>query len=77
VASRALAVGVPVVVVAGEVELGRRETVSAGIEAAYAVDERLRGGRAGPAPGGTADGDPAAALADRSARVARTWSRRP
>lgn len=75
VTSRALAVGVPVVVVAWEVELGRRETVSAGIEAAYAVHERPRGGRPAPDDGPDAMG-PAAALADRSARVARTWSRR-
>lgn len=68
VASRSLEVGVPVVVVAGEVEVGRREMVSMGVEAAYAVTERSAGSRPPAA-------DPAEALAARAARVARTWSR--
>ena len=70
VAERALAVGVPTIVVAGRVEAGRRETTAAGIESSYAVaetDEELAASLADP--GGT--------LAARVRRVARTWSPRP
>ena len=70
VAERALAVGVPTIVVAGRVEAGRREATAAGIESSYAVaetDEELRASLADP--GGT--------LAARVRRVARTWSPRP
>ena len=56
----------PVVVLAGRVEVGRRELASAGIDAAYAVDDLP------PGEGGTAHADRLAGLA---ARVARTWSR--
>lgn len=67
VAERALAAGIPTVAIAGRVEVGRRELASAGIAAAYPVED-------GP-PGGPAHvaGD-AAALTARAARVARTWS---
>jgi glycerate 2-kinase len=68
VAERALAAGVPTVAVAGRVEAGRRELAAAGIAAAYAVEDGL-GPVASPP-----DGDPAAHLADRASRVARTWS---
>ena len=70
VAERALAVGVPTIVVAGRVEAGRRETTAAGIESSYAVaetDEELAASLA----------DPGGALAARVRRVARTWSPRP
>jgi glycerate kinase len=68
VAEEALAVGVPVVVVAGQVEVGRRETLSIGVESAYAVAER-------PEQVDAALADPAGTLAARVERVARTWSR--
>ncbi|WP_298456935.1 glycerate kinase [uncultured Cellulomonas sp.] len=83
VADRAMVSGVPTVVVAGEVLVGRRELAAAGITAAYPVEQGHEPGRArpGPAAGGPADAgsrppaDGAAALARRAARVARTWSR--
>ncbi len=68
VARRGLARGLPVVVVAGQVALGRREWGAAGISGAYAVAEH-----AAEVPGALAD--PAATLAARAERVARTWSR--
>ncbi|GAB2680104.1 glycerate kinase [Thalassiella azotivora] len=68
VAHHALAVGVPTVVVAGQVQVGRRETVALGVESAYAVAER-------PDDVERSLADPAGTLADRTARVARTWSR--
>ncbi|WP_034621779.1 glycerate kinase [Cellulomonas sp. URHE0023] len=68
VASRALAHGVPTVVLAGEVLVGRRELSAAGITAAYAVASTAEGVREALAA-------PAQTLAARAARVARTWSR--
>ncbi|HEX5532929.1 MAG TPA: glycerate kinase [Actinomycetales bacterium] len=68
VAEEALALGVPVVVVAGQVEVGRRESLSIGVESAYAVAER-------PEQVDGALADPAGTLAARVERVARTWSR--
>jgi glycerate kinase len=68
VAAAALAQGLPTVVVAGEVEVGRREALTIGVSAAYAVADR-------PAERQRAVRDPAGALADRTERVARTWSR--
>jgi glycerate 2-kinase len=67
VAQEALTVGLPSVVLAVEVEVGRREALNAGVCGAYAVADR---------PSGLADvrHDPAGALADRARRVARTWS---
>lgn len=67
VARRGLARGVPVVVVAGQVHLGRREWAAAGISGAYAVAER-------PDQVGAALADPAGTLTARAERVARTWS---
>lgn len=67
VAARALPAAVPVVVVSGQVEVGRRELAAAGVSAAYAVT----------APGQDvrdALADPAGTLRVRTARVARTWS---
>ncbi|WP_460459243.1 glycerate kinase, partial [Angustibacter peucedani] len=68
VAAGALEVGVPVVVLALEVEVGRRELLNLGVSGAYAVADR---------PGRLADvrSDPAGQLAARARRVARTWSR--
>lgn len=68
VAALAQEAGVPVVAVAGRVEVGRRELLSIGIESAYPVTrtpEQVR----------LALADPAGTLADRAARVARTWTR--
>lgn len=68
VASRALDAAVPTVVLAGQVALGRREWSAAGIAGAYAVatsDDEIAASLA----------DPSGTLADRAARLARTWSR--
>lgn len=68
VAQEALRHGVPVVAVAGQVLIGRREWAAAGIAGAYAVAER-------PHEVVGALADPAGTLAARVERVARTWSR--
>ena len=60
----------PVVVVAGQVLVGRREALAIGVESAYAVADD-------PADVAAALADPAGTLAARAERVARTWSRRP
>jgi glycerate kinase len=68
VAEAAVAEAVPCLVLAGRVTVGRREMLSSGVDAAYAlVDE----------PGGEprALGDPVGALADLAARVAGQWAR--
>ncbi|GIG40014.1 glycerate kinase [Cellulomonas phragmiteti] len=67
VAARALPLAVPVVVVSGEVLVGRRELSAAGVTAAYAVAE-------GPDAVREALADPVGTLRARAARVARTWS---
>lgn len=67
VAHAALGVGVPVVVLAGQVQAGRRELLSIGVESAYAVAETPEQVRAALA-------DPAGTLSARARRVARTWS---
>jgi glycerate kinase len=66
VAGAALAAAVPTVVLAGQVLVGRRELAGAGITAAYPVRD--------PDDDAAWRTDPAAALARRSERVARTWS---
>ena len=68
VAAQGMAHGVPVVVVAGQVLIGRREWGAAGIAGAYAVAER-------PDQVATSLADPSGTLAARVQRVARTWSR--
>jgi len=70
VAHHALAVGTPVVVVAGQVDVGRRESLAIGVESAYPVATT-------PAEVVAALADPAGTLAARVARVARTWSPPP
>ncbi|MGF1645469.1 MAG: glycerate kinase [Kineosporiaceae bacterium] len=70
VARAAQAAAVPVVVVAGQVLVGRRELSSAGVDAAYAVAED-------PSQVSAALADPRGTLAARVARVAATWSRPP
>lgn len=67
VARTAAAAGRPTVVLAGRVDVGRRELASAGIDGAYAVEET---------PGAPADTPGPSALAGLARRVARTWSRR-
>lgn len=67
VAARASRHAVPVVVVAGEVRLGRREQAAAGLAGAYAVADT-------PDAVARALADPATTLASRAAAVARTWS---
>lgn len=68
VAGAAASAAVPVVVLAGEVQLGRREWASAGIAGVYALADR-------PTQVEELQRDPAGALAARARRVARTWSR--
>jgi glycerate kinase len=63
VAAAALAHAVPTVVLAGRVEVSRREWIPAGIAAAFP---------AAPEPGE----DPRDGLARAAGRAARTWSRR-
>lgn len=67
VAQAALAAAKPVVVIAGQVRVGRRETMALGISGAYAVAED-------PAQVAAALADPAATLRARTTRVATTWS---
>ncbi len=57
----------PCVALAGQVLVGSREMRALGIESAYSLVERVGEERA--------FADPAGALADLAARVARTWSR--
>lgn len=67
VATAAATHGIPVVVVAGQVQVGRREAMSVGVSGVYAVAETPE-----QVPGALAD--PSGRLADRAERVARTWS---
>ena len=68
VAAFGLSVGVPVVVVAGQALVGRRESMTLGLAGTYAIAAR-------PPDVASALADPAAAVRARTARVARTWSR--
>lgn len=71
VGRHALRTGVPVVALGNEVLISRREIAGTGLTAVYPVRDPAPPGRpAAIAPGGLEE-----ALADRSARVARTWSR--
>jgi glycerate kinase len=67
VAAAAAERGVPCVVLAGQVSVGRREAAAAGVEAAYSVAEEAGSVEAALAR-------PADRLADLAARVARRWS---
>lgn len=60
--------GIPCLVLAGQVSVGRREAAAAGVEAAFSVAEDAGGAAASLA-------DPAGTLAALAARVARRWSR--
>lgn len=62
VAGAAAQAAIPVVVLAGRVDLSRREWITAGVVSAFA---------AGPSPGQT----PSAGLSRAAERLARTWSR--
>jgi glycerate 2-kinase len=68
VAALGLTAGVPSVVLAAEVLVGRRESMTLGLAGTYAIAER-------PGDRPAAMRDPAAAIQARSARIARTWSR--
>ncbi len=70
VSERAAAATIPVVVIAGQVLVGRRETMSLGVSGSYAV-ARV------PTEVAEAMADPVGTLSARAARVARTWSPRP
>nr|WP_323098710.1 glycerate kinase [Intrasporangium sp. YIM S08009] len=67
VAEAAAAVGIPAVAVPGQAVVGRREAMAAGLSGVYPVAEK-------PADVAGSLADPAASLAARVARVARTWS---
>lgn len=67
VAEAALEAGLPSVVIAGQVLVGRRETMGLGISGTYAVAETA-------AEVDAALLDPVGTLRARAARVARTWS---
>lgn len=64
VASAATQFGVPCVVLAGRVDVGRREVAALGVASAYSVDELIGPGQANPAEG----------LKALAARVASSWS---
>ena len=66
VAQLALGRGRPVVVIAGQVQVGRRELTSVGISAAFSVAEQAGSVEAAMA-------DPAVRLAECAQRVAATW----
>jgi glycerate kinase len=68
VARAGQAAAVPVMVLAGQVRMGRREVASAGVDAAYAVADREE-------DVARALADPVGTLAGLAARVAATWSR--
>jgi glycerate kinase len=68
VARSAAARGVPCVVLAGQVSVGRREAAAVGIDAAYSVSDDAGGVSASLA-------DPAGTLTALAEKVARRWSR--
>jgi len=69
VAKAATEHGVPCLVLAGQVSLGRTQAAAAGVEAAYSVAEQAGSVEAAMAR-------PADRLSELAARVAREWSRR-
>ena len=68
VARTAAGTGTPVVVLAGRVQVGRREMATMGVEASYAVADSAAQARASMQR-------PAETLSLLAARVARSWSR--
>ena len=75
VAQAAAARGVPCVVLAGQVLVGRREAAAVGVDAAYAVSEATYSVSDGAGDADGAAPDPAGALAALAENVARRWSR--
>ena len=69
VAQAALAAATPAVVIAGQTMVGRREAMTLGLSGTYAVAET-------PEQVEAAVADPVGTLAERTARVATTWSPR-
>ncbi len=69
VARAALGAGIPSVALAGECSVGRRELMALGLSGCYALADH-------PGTVGEVLADPVGHLADRAARVARTWSPR-
>jgi glycerate kinase len=67
VAELGLDAGVPTVVLAGEVLVGRRESMTLGLSGSYPIADRP-GDRLADRPG------VGAAVEARTARIARTWS---
>jgi len=70
VAEAALARGLPCLVLAGRVEVGRRELAAAGVAAAYSISDHLGSVE-------RAMSDAAGGLTALAERVAREWSRSP
>jgi glycerate kinase len=70
VSELAMSSGIPAVTVAGQVKVGRREAMTAGLSGAYAVCDR-------PEDVAGALADPVGTLEARAARVAATWSPAP
>lgn len=69
VAELGMQVARPCIVLAGQVDVGRREMAALGVESAYSLAEHAGSTEAAMA-------DPAAHLESLAARVARSWSRR-
>jgi glycerate kinase len=70
VSELAMTVGTPTITLAGQVHIGRREAMTAGLSGTYAVCDR-------PDQVAAALADPAGTLEARAARVATTWSPAP
>jgi len=70
VSELAMSAGIPAVALAGQVRVGRREAMTAGLSGTYAVCER-------PEEVAAALADPVGTLEARAARVAATWSPAP
>ena len=71
-ATAALAEGRPCLVLAGRVDIGRREYATAGVSGAMGITADLHDRGVSP---DRAFADAAGALADLAERAARTWSR--
>lgn len=67
VAARALMAGVPAVAIVGQATVGRRESMGVGLSGVYPIADAPERAMASLT-------DPGGALAERTARVARTWS---
>ncbi|MDO5698847.1 MAG: glycerate kinase [Dermatophilus congolensis] len=67
VSQAAMQHAIPTIVLAGQVEVGRRETMAAGLSGTYAIADR-------PEQIASAMADPVGTLEARAARLAATWS---